>query len=344
MSGFNHRVTGTGVTDQEGWSILGSGFTQITNVSRWTGLSSMGFDHQTATRGFIRTLPGGVTRANLGASFGFQKVVANTSGVICQFRETSATVHVDIRHNTDGQLIVTRNGTLLGTGTTVFANSVWHHIEWWVEIHDTAGVIKVWVDGNPTPEINLSSQDTRNGGTGVVDRVYFFGSNISNSSRWNYTDLVIYDDLGGVNDTAPLGDIRVKQILPSGNGNSSQWVGSDANSTDNYLLVDEVPRDDDTTYVESSVVGDKDTYAFGDLGVTGSVLAVRTLMYAKKTDANVRQIATVARLSSTEVDGETETLTTDYAGYSEVRETKPGGGAWTASDVDSTEFGVKVIA
>lgn len=37
-------------------------------------------------------------------------------------------------------------------------------------------------------------------------------------------------------------------------------------------------------------------------------------------------------------------LSTSYLYYQTIYETKPGGGAWTTSDVNSSEFGVKVAA
>jgi hypothetical protein len=142
-----------------------------------------------------------------------------------------------------------------------------------------------------------------------------------------------------------LGDVRVQALLPTGNGNSSQLVGSDGNSTDNYLLVDEVPPNEDTDYVESATVNDKDTYVFGNLTpTTGTVFGVQIVAEARKTDAGVRSFKSVARLSATEADGPDTTLSTTYAFYMDKRDTKPGGGSWTITNVNDAEFGVKVTA
>jgi hypothetical protein len=74
------------------------------------------------------------------------------------------------------------------------------------------------------------------------------------------------------------------------------------------------------------------------------VFGVQILPYAKKTDAGTRSIKTIARLSATEVDGPEQFLASAYGYLSDIREAKPGGGAWTISDVNSAEFGVKVFA
>jgi hypothetical protein len=122
-------------------------------------------------------------------------------------------------------------------------------------------------------------------------------------------------------------------------------AGSDGNSTNNYLLVDEATPNDDTDYVSSATPGDKDTYAYSNMNATaGTVFGVQPVPAARKDDAGARSIVTIARLSGTEVDGPVKTMATTYAYYADMRETKPGGGSWSISDVNSAEFGVKINA
>ena len=47
-------------------------------------------------------------------------------------------------------------------------------------------------------------------------------------------------------------DARVDYLPVNGNGYSSQFVGSDSDSVDNYALLSEVTPDDDATYVQSA--------------------------------------------------------------------------------------------
>lgn len=126
--------------------------------------------------------------------------------------------------------------------------------------------------------------------------------------------------------------------MPGGNGNSSQWVGSDGNSTDNYALVNDTS---DATYVESNVDNNKDTYAYGNMASSsGTILGVNHWTRASA-DVLPANIIPVARLSGTELDGSGLTLTSSLAWSQYMFETKPGGGSWSASDVDSAEFGYK---
>lgn len=254
----------------------------------------------------------------------------------------STTVHADLRLTPTGTLRATRNGTSLGLGTAVLSQLTWYYIEVKITINNTTGVFAVKLNG--VSELNLTSQDTQNGGTGVIDnyRLGYNGSGQASDPAF-YDDHVMLDTTGSAPNNDFIGDVRVEALLPNGNGNSSQWVGQDADSTDNYLNVDEASPDDNTTYNESGTVSNKDTYAYSNLTPgSGTVYGVQIVPYARKTDSGSRSIVSVARLSATEVDSSNKALTTTYLYLPDMRETKPGGGAWSVSDVNSAEFGAKV--
>ncbi len=257
-----------------------------------------------------------------------------------QLREVVAT-HLDFRLDATHKPYITRAGTTLVTSSVALTTGTWYYIEIKATIHDTTGSVELRVDG--VTVASATGIDTRNGATGVIDNLAVAWANSGTSQLSYFDDLYVCDQSGLVNNDF-LGDVRVQAILPNGNGNSSVLVGSDGNSTDNYLLVDENPPNT-TDYVESSTPGDKDTYAFADVSPTsGTVHAVQVLPYAVKTDAGARSIVSVARLSGTEVDSAAKTLSTTWRYLSDIRETKPGGGAWSISDVNAAEFGVKVDA
>jgi hypothetical protein len=244
-----------------------------------------------------------------------------------------------------GQINVVRNGTVLGTSTTVLVPSTWYYIEFKGTIDNATGVAVLKI--NDTTEVSLSGIDTQNTANANANQIEIGGSYGGSSSGYllDFDDVYICDNSGGAPNNDFLGDVRVDALMPSGNGNSSNLVGSDADSTDNYLLVDEIPPNDDTDYVESATVTDEDTYVYGNLDSTsGTVYGVQIVPRARKTDAGARAIASVARLSATEVDSADKVLSSSYTYQPDVRETKPGGGAWTIADVNSAEFGVKVTA
>lgn len=243
--------------------------------------------------------------------------------------------HLRFYTDSGGHIRVDRwNSTNLGASSKSLSIGVYYDIEIHWLIHASAGKVDVWVDGDLW--LSITGANTKGLNAAVVDFVRFFGVGATD----DLDDVVIWSG-----DT-PLGPNRVECLLPSGNGATSNLVGSDADSTDNYLHVDEATPDDDSTYVESSTPGDKDTYACSNLSsATGAVLAVQISAYARKTDAGARSIVTIARSGGgTEEDSSPVGLPSTYGYLSDVRPTKPGGGAWAVADVNAAEFGVKVDA
>lgn len=253
----------------------------------------------------------------------------------------NATVHMKCSMDASGYLNLNRNGTVLATGSVQPAVDVWHFCELKVTIHDTLGVAELRL--NSIPLFSLTNQDTRNGANASADRIAIMhaaGGGPDPVSQ--YDDIYICDGQGSVNNDF-LSDCRVISLLPNGDGATSQMVGSDGNSVQNYLLVDEATQNGDTDYVESSNVGDKDTYAFANSGLaSGPVKGVQVCTHGKRTDAGPRSICHVARLSGVEQDGADRVLGSTYVQQLTCFDTKPGGGAWTLADVDNAEFGQKV--
>lgn len=266
------------------------------------------------------------------------------------FYEIGTGFHVGVWIDSSGRLSVRRSTTLLGSTYAVPYPAGYHFLELAATIHDSAGEYELRLDGDTI--LSGSGVDTRNGGAGIVDRIHIAGGvNTGDGATMSYSlaDLYVCDGVdsgvaGAPNDDF-LGDVRVERLLPNGNGNSSDLVGTDADSTDNYLHVDETPPDDDTSYVESSTAGDEDTYAYADLTpAAGSVLGVQLVPRARKTDAGARTIASVTRLGTSEEDSADKTLASSYAYLPDIREADPDGNQWTISNVNAAEFGVKVTA
>lgn len=325
---FDHYTTGFLTTK---WDAVSSG----ADNSITTGRFSQGW--QTS---FSKTL-----RKTIDAQptwiIGFAAILQNgaNTGILSALYDggVGGTTQVELRLDSQRRLQATRAGTVLGTGTTVIPLNTWVYIEYKVTINNSTGVFVVRLNG--ATEINLSSQDTQNTANATADT---FELRPPDTFAVTFDDFYACDGTGAVNNDF-LGDVRVESRLPNGNGNSSVFVGSDGNSTDNYLLVDESTPNGDTDYVQGTSVGDKDTYAFQDATPTsGAVHAVQAIPYARKTDAGSRSICSVARLSGTESDGANHTLSVSYQYHRHIFETKPGGGAWSISDFNSSEFGAKV--
>jgi hypothetical protein len=258
--------------------------------------------------------------------------------------------HVYIRINLNGTVSVLRgSGTVLGTSVESIPLTTWVYFECKITIHDTTGAYEIRFDGaNVLSASNVDTKDSTD--TNVFSIIIGNSSGTSSNgvavaTGYYINDFYVCDDSGSIaNDF--LGPCRVDALYPSGNGNSSQWVGSDGNSTDNYLLVDETSPDSDTTYVESGTSTNKDTYAFGDISHTPSnIYGVQVSAYAKADDAGTRIIGVATRSAAADYNASTtHAVGQSYAYHPTVLETDPAtSAAWTKVNLNAAEFGVRVV-
>lgn len=291
----------------------------------------------TNLRGLLKAVSGSPTTLIVGGAV-YLPSLPSTVAVLGLWE--GATIHVQVRVKADGALEVTRNTTVLGTSSAgVVSAATYFFLELKATIHDTTGAYEVRVNGANV--LSGTGADTRNGGTGVITQV-----NVNSAvANMRLDDFYICDTSGSANNDF-LGDVRVDAYLPNGNGNSSQFTGSDADSTDNYLLVDDSAPDGDSTYVQSSTSGHKDTYTFADMTHTPSTIhGVQINMTAKKDDAGSRSIASVTRSGGSDTDGTTQALSTSYIDYLQIVEQDPNtSAAWTKTNFNSAEFGHIVAA
>jgi hypothetical protein len=311
------------------WTFVGTGPTVQSGGGR-NGTNSARFAN--FNRGIYKTPPTTATTKAQGCSFKFSAYPTGDTAIL-QLNEGS-TNHVDARMTSSGTLKITRNGTQLGsTSSYVVPLNQEIYIELKAFVNDSTGTAELRVNGTAVVG-PLTSQDTRNGGTPIIDRCIVLGGSVNLSATVDVDDWYEADDF--------LGDMRVAYLVPTAEGTTIQLTPS--SGTDNSALVDETDPDGDTTYVEHATDGNKDTYVMANLPSTATTVhGVLLLAYARKDDAGAKSIALVARESGgTEADSADKALNTSYDYYEDMRTTKPGGGSWSTSDVDGMEVGVKV--
>lgn len=312
-----------------------NGFSCSSNVAAGCGADfAIGGTEATIIAGaafFFRTFPSGAGISNARGLFSFLE---------------GGTKHVDLRTDNSGKLMVSRNGTQIGsTGATTLSLNTWYYIEFKATIHDTTGSFEVRINEVVENMGTTTGLDTRNGGTGYIDHV-IFGNDIQSLSNFWYGDDFYALDTQTVDPDQPnntyLGDIAVRTLLPSGAGNTTQMTPSTGS---NYACVDEAAPDT-TDYVSETTTGEKDTYAMGDLpSAASSVKAVKGLIYMAKQDAGARTARLVVRSSGTDYESDSKTVSDSYAYGQYIWETDPAtGGAWATSQPNNIEFGPKLQA
>lgn len=276
---------------------------------------------------------------------------ASSIQVISLMSDTGVTYHLTLTFDGTGHLqlrLGSNTGAIIATSTQVFTANVWHYIEIQATIADSGGRCTIRVDGVTWVDF---TGDTRNAGTSTnIDAIRFatggFAGVSAGSTSWD--DFYV---LNGTDDTATtgrtdndfLGDIKVESLLPNGDGAASAWTPS--TGTTHSTLVDEPSPPNTTDYVSATTNGLQDLWTLADLSITtGTVFAVRPTLYAAKTDAGAASIKPVIRESggTVTVDSTATPLSVTYAPYwGTLRKTKPGGGAWTISDVNGLQLGVE---
>lgn len=163
----------------------------------------------------------------------------------------------------------------------------------------------------------------------------------SSATFTHYYDNVYLDDSTGEIAMPPAITYFAYRAL-DGNGNYNDWDGSDGNSVDNYLLLDEVPPGADTDYIETNVADELESFTVASITLAAGqeIVAVLPVAFARR-NGTTELIAVGTRLSATDLISSDKTPATAYKHLFERQTTKPGGGAWSESDFNSAEVIVK---
>jgi hypothetical protein len=281
------------------------------------------------------------------AGFAWKRIVegasmSNDNRIIFAFKDTASYYHVEIRRHTNHSVQVYTANTYRGTLIDLAPEGVWYYFEIKATINDSTGSVVVKVNG--VEKLNVTSIDTRaTSAAAEINRIQLGATDGGyGSTPQAFDDFYLCDTTGTANNDF-LGDVRVQSIFPSGAGATTQWTPS---AGSNYQCVDDTAPNSDTDYVSETSAGDKDTYAFGNVTPTsGTVKGVQIMAYHRKDDAGSRSIAPVYRPTSTDYDGTTVSVLDSYTYLREVSEINPDGtSAWTISDVNGAEFGIKLVS
>lgn len=191
--------------------------------------------------------------------------------------------------------------------------------------------LDVWING--TKVITQSLLDSSNGVIGS----YRLGTAVDTYQF----DHFWFDSGVTLNASQPQrGPFEIERLVPTGNGTSSAWLGSDADSVDNYLLVDDGDKNS-ADYVTSTTPAQDDTYTHSTtIPATSSVYAVQTTIAASNTV--IGEVQTIqsdgTNVAATSVP---VSSTTNWVDPTAARIVAPDGSAWTPAKVNSLEFGIR---
>lgn len=319
------------------------GYASPTNISFGTSSPRYTGQRYAVSSGSNSALNRGLG-SNLGTMYGgcSVKVTGTTNYPVVRFLD-GTTVQASIYYNgTTGKFLIYRGdaSSLLGTSSGTYAANTWHVIEWLLQINSSisANQGRLFINANPTADIDLTAAtDTNSNANNYANVVGLFGN--SSNSQIQIGDFYLRDD--GIFGYGP----QIRVIKPSGNGNTNDFINSDSNSTNNYLYVDD-DQFQVATYVQSGTPGDKDLYSFEDLPFSPAAIGgIGIHAYMIKTSSGARTARLITRSGGTDYEGGDITLAETPVSYSQYRDVDPDTtSAWTESDLNSAQFGVKVEA
>lgn len=263
----------------------------------------------------------------------------NSDCKLIDFKD-SGTTQVSLDLTNDGQLKIKRNGVLLATAGFTIPTATYVYIEAKVLIATgTGGSVVARLNGASTStHSSLNTSATGNAYAGSV-RIGSVASGDSNASM-RFDDVYIADTTGSYNNDF-IGDVRIYAVFADGAGDSTQLALTGAAT--NWQAISENPPNSDTSYVASATVTDKDLYNYATVPTAAIIPAVVVWLRARKDSGGTRSVRGLSKLSGTEVDsGADVPLNTTYTFHLELFERDPATNAWTGTNFNSSQFGVKV--
>lgn len=251
-----------------------------------------------------------------------------------------------------GKFRFSRNLTGLGAGESsqAFAVGVWYYGKVRFLIHDSAGEVEFLLSGGAfgtdTSIISLTGLDTRNGGVGDFDRV-FWGNVVATGGgaliTSRYQDFAVCDTTGAapMNDFHAEGRILVPGI--TGNGDVNDWTASPAVA--NYLNVDETPNDGNTTYNHTDTVNDEDLFTHAGVGSPSTVYGVKVSSMMAKDTAGTDNVRSIIKTGGTVYEGPSiAVIGSTYAKVPALWEDNPGTtNPFTSTEVNAMQVGYKRV-
>ncbi len=257
----------------------------------------------------------------------------------------SGNTQLELNVSAANKITITRNGTLLATGTTTVVPSTFYFIEFGVVISSSCSANTVLAKLGGTTEVTVPTstncQATANATANQIQLVR--DGNFGGTTCVTFDDFYVCDSSGSANNTF-LGDVRVETIYPTGAGTHTTFALTGAAS--NYAAVNEHPSDGDTSYVSSATPGNIDTYTFGSLSSTPTaIFGIQVDLTNRKDDAGSRGAAAALRTAATDYVGPTFPVLDSYAITPSIFETDPNtAAAWTQTEVNALEAGIKVVS
>jgi len=311
-------------------------FNWSASAGRFGGGAIVGIDDQLLLTKVFPATGTTVSTDELFFSLSMLISAADAGENLLSFRSTSNDVNISVSILAGGFLRVHRGlgGTTLATSSQAVPLGTYFRLEMRMVISDTIGIVEMKF--NEATVVSITNADT-NVGDANINSVEIRGIDFGTVT---YDDIVIHNSAGDA-PTGFLGDISIDTIYPNAAGDVSDWTPLASTNVSN---VDETGSNDgDTTYVESSTVNNKDLYNMDAMGSTDTIYGVAVNLATRATLVGSHDVDVLVKTASGEI-AKSGSIAPDaaYKNVQGVFGLRPGGGAWTKTDVDAMQAGMEL--
>lgn len=350
---------------QSGWELntttdamelsLNSGTVSISTTTVRSGTYA-GRANPNASTGFFRS---DIFASNQNSG-GYLRVYVNIAtlpGATIQLVRFSSTANAhlaSLRLTSTGTLTLNAaNNSQVGSASSALSTGTWYRLELKCDATNATGTVDGRIDG-----VSFASGNNSSRGSWARALV---GAITPNSTCDIFFDDWAVNDSSGSSQTSFPGSGKIIHLKPNAAGDANSWLktAGGAGDSNNYQLVDEVPPNDATDYVQSGTLNDKDLYNVDASGVgasdTVNVVAVGArfandvfdnlltfrLEIEKTSGGTIAQSGDIIPSSTFWT---TNNNTTAPSPYPLVLYADPDSAAWTSSTLDSMQIGAKITA
>lgn len=243
--------------------------------------------------------------------------------------------------NAQGGITVLRGNDQIfvaASGPNIMFPKVWHYVE--VKYKPGSHVI-VRLDGATVLTTAGGKDDQSPNSVNMFQFQNLSGEFDVNDWDKYFDDLYICDTTGTrFNDFC--GDVVIHALMPLQDAGPNQMASYGAGMS-NYTAVDDIPPDNDLSYIYSNTAGHVDMFDLDTLPANIiDVLAVSVHARARKDAAGTSMVKVKCRYLEDTADSPPMTLTTVYTLKTHIYETAPDGGGWNRAKANTIHIGVEV--
>lgn len=282
----------------------------------------------------------------------------SAANTIFSLRDTNAGVtRVGLKLNADGTLQLFDEDGNVGSPSSALSTGKWYKIEIKLDKSGAGGshVVEGKLDGfvfatASNRNVSVAGDTLRIGGN--------IGSETQTQGEWYFDDIAVNDNNGSFQTSYPL-DSKIILLTPNAAGDANAWLttAGGAGDANNYTLVDEVPPNDATDFVQSVTADAIDMYNFSASGLNPTDVVNLVEIFVRfrngTTDATTSFRVRIEKTSGGTVSESASIVpnTTAWKRNGVTVNTSPltlyvdpDSAVWTKTTLDSIQAGLKLIA